>query len=787
MSANRRPKIRAPKKNISLTANFETSWSRLALAIREIHKKNASQFSFEELYRLTYSLVLNKHAKQVYEGTKQEIWSCLASDVAAELGPMVAAQADSASSSPSKVLKSMCDKWNDHCLCMRLVGDIMMYLDRIYAKEARLPLTYDAGLTTFRDAVIRHGSPTIGSRIYDIVVAEVQKEREGQTIDRLTIKQVALMLEALPESRPESESIYVAEFEPRLERATEEFYESAATKLLEENNDAGVYIRKVDEWLQGEADRCRAYLSEMSTLPKLIAILDRVLIIERLKEVAQNSQIGYKEWIDNSSFDELRLMYRLSARVMPDHTDLRDLLQIKIISSGEEINRSTMQALSALQGSKGPSGGAPKQPRDRSLTSSTTGVAVKWVEDVLALKDHYDTMLRACFGSDRNIETTIEDAFSKFVNDFARSAEFLSLFIDDNLKKSLKGKSEEEAEQVLLKAITLFRFIADKDKFETYYKVHLAKRLLNNKSVSDDVERNMIGKIKMEVGTAFTSKLEGMFRDMKLSHDMMADFKRARADGLFEVPIDTSVNILTSSFWPPGIVSSKTPCVYPREISDAKQGFEKFYLSKHSGRVLTWNPNLGSVDIKVRFAKKTHEINMPIYAASIVMLFRDLDESQSLSYEEIRDATGIPETDLARHLLSIAVAPKTRVLRKNPMNKTVVPGDRFSFNSKFESPMTRIKVLTVSAGNKVESEAERKETMEQVDQSRKFEVDAAIVRMMKARKRMNHANLVAEVTKQLMNRFHPQPNFIKQRIEALLEREYLERDATERSTYNYLA
>lgn len=104
----------------------------------------------------------------------------------------------------------------------------------------------------------------------------------------------------------------------------------------------------------------------------------------------------------------------------------------------------------------------------------------------------------------------------------------MSLFIDDNLKKSLKGKSDSEIEEILEKSVSLFRFIADKDVFENYYKAHLAKRLLNSKSLSEDIEKNLISKLKMEIGTSYTSKLDGMFRDMKLSKDMMDKYKEQK-------------------------------------------------------------------------------------------------------------------------------------------------------------------------------------------------------------------------------------------------------------------
>lgn len=79
---------------------------------------------------------------------------------------------------------------------------------------------------------------------------------------------------------------------------------------------------------------------------------------------------------------------------------------------------------------------------------------------------------------------------------------------------------------MLDKTITIFRFISDKDVFERYYKTHLAKRLLQNRSVSDDAERGMIAKLKIECGFHFTQKLEGMFTDMKISSDTMEGYKR---------------------------------------------------------------------------------------------------------------------------------------------------------------------------------------------------------------------------------------------------------------------
>jgi hypothetical protein len=50
----------------------------------------------------------------------------------------------------------------------------------------------------------------------------------------------------------------------------------------------------------------------------------------------------------------------------------------------------------------------------------------------------------------------------------------------------------------------------------------------------------------------------------------------------------------------------------------------------------------------------------------------------------------------------------------------------------------------------------------------------------------DHA-LVLQVTRQLSPRFIPNPTLIKKRIESLIEREFLERDANDRKLYRYLA
>jgi len=59
------------------------------------------------------------------------------------------------------------------------------------------------------------------------------------------------------------------------------------------------------------------------------------------------------------------------------------------------------------------------------------------------------------------------------------------------------------------------------------------------------------------------------------------------------------------------------------------------------------------------------------------------------------------------------------------------------------------------------------------------------VRMMKTRKTLKHNDLVAECAR--LVKFPVEPIRIKKRIESLLDREYIKRDETDSSTYHYIS
>ena len=84
--------------------------------------------------------------------------------------------------------------------------------------------------------------------------------------------------------------------------------------------------------------------------------------------------------------------------------------------------------------------------------------AVDFIQALLDLKDKMDRFLVHSFGEDRVFKQMITSDFEYFINLNAKSPEYLSLFIDEKLKKGLKGANEIEIDEVLNKAMVMFRY-----------------------------------------------------------------------------------------------------------------------------------------------------------------------------------------------------------------------------------------------------------------------------------------------------------------------------------------
>ncbi|CAJ2501391.1 Uu.00g042440.m01.CDS01 [Anthostomella pinea] len=832
---NANPPLRQPMVQPGNADEFEQCWEKLRQALRDIHNKNAGNLSFEQLYRYSYKIVLKKAGQKLYDRVKDfeeqwfaeqvmpPIWALITKNlISITLDEAPGTSVVERRAMGEKFLKGVRSSWESHNMSMNMIADILMYLDRGYTQDHSRPSIYATTIGLFRDNILRStlGDTEPKYQVFDIlnatIIDQVNMEREGDVIDKALLRSCISMLEGLFETdqEHEEERIYMTTFEPVYVRASHVFYKAEGERLIREG-DASVWLRCTRRRLNEEAARCQTTISNL-TGPKIAQVIDEELISRHLADFLNLEGSGIRAMIDNDRIEDLSILYSLVSRVDPQKVALRNALSLRITELGTEIEQ-TLKSIDfsvAQQADADEAADGADKPKAKTLNASAqqTAAAVKWVEDVLVLKDKFDRLWTKCFGEDLVLQTTLTTSFSDFINRFERAAEYVSLFIDDNLKRGIKSKTEAEVDVVLDKAITLLRYLSERDKFEQYYQKHLARRLLHARSESQEVEQEMISRMKRELGNNFTSKFEGMFKDMSVSRETTDEY-RVHVRGLGEVDekqIDLSISVLGINNWPREVLGrfsgpadeDRVEASYPHEILKLQDSFFEFYTKNRNGRVLNWIGSAGSADIKCVFPKipgkttgplsreRRYEINVGTYGMIVLMLFNDLEKDQWLSFEDIQAATNIPQPDLINVLTSLSVIKACRVLLREAQTKSAVkPGDRFTFNREFVGKTIKIKVPSVNAANKVENDDERKETDEKNLKSRKYVTDATIVRIMKQRKELGHTQLITEVLQVLAGRFKPEVSLIKGQVEALLQREYIERSefADGSPAYRYVA
>ncbi|KAJ2083503.1 hypothetical protein H4R24_000776 [Coemansia sp. RSA 988] len=774
---NKRPGGRIlPVRRLTPQVDPQQQFEKLATAIGEIYKHNASQLSFEELYRIGYSLVLSKNGALAYDGVRGVLETHLSELVhSSVIGHAEAARATPSPANNEALLSSVRMLWSEHVTAILVIKDILMYVDRVYVKNAHLPPVYEMGMSAFRDQVLLAAERRLITGVAKAVLGQIVNERHGIEINRSVLRGVADMLIELQDTE-QLRPLYETIFEPQFLLETRAYYHEMASARLTDHG-AAAYTRAVQDDMNAEMGRVKAFLAPSTSAALRNVLLDE-LVTKHASEVLSIPDAGLKQLLDQRSVDALGVLFGLYSPLPAALTMLQSGVFECIQARGEQF----AEVLTPM---------SPGSPQALGAAAKTA-MALRWVQEVLMLYDVYDEFLHKSFRDSNEMRKTINDAFIQLINANSRAAELLSLFIDDNLKNGLKRKSEQEIDHLLERSVLMFRFLQNKDAFEHYYKVHLAKRLLHGRSLSDDAEQSMLSKLKLECGSQFTLKLEGMFKDMQVSGDLARGFKKMGA--MDELGFDMNVSVLTPTFWPAlalpmseGAKNSAEGVSLPSpQLRSAVDAFTSYYLTQHSARRLSWQHSMGNADICVQFGSRIHELNVSTYQMLILMLFADEEEYTTLTTIEIQQRTSIPDGVLERQLQSLACA-KYKILTKTPMSRDVNPNDRFSFNNSFRSPQHRIRIPVVAAKAVVESEKEKAESMASIGRERQHLIEAAIVRIMKTRKQMMHEQLVNEVIHQLSAQFLPTSTMIKDVIGRLIDREYLQRSPDNPRLYNYLA
>lgn len=732
------------------------------------------------------------------------------------------------------MLRELGRRWSNHKLMVKWVTRTFSYIDRYHVKRHEKPNLETTGYTCFKDEVFS----VISEDIRNAALSIVRRERDGESIDRSLLKAV---LGIFAEMGMGKLDVYTEEWETPFLEATAEFYRRASAKWADEDS-FPEFMCKADVCIVEELERAAQYLHPQ-TQDRLLRVCEKEVLVTHQRKMLEKENSGLVALLENDKREDLQRLCRLYSRVQDGLEPVGQILKSHIQKEGMELVREQRSRLEAaassapasaehragagsssqLQGasSSAPSSAVPTSPATPGPSAqpgASSSAKPDFIQSLLALHDRYMDIVSACFSNHPVFNKAMKDAFERFVNEQVGDSSTAQLFANycDSLLSSggIGAKMiENEVETQLEKLVKLFTYLSEKDVFQEFCRKQLAKRLLLDRSHSDDLERFLIGKLKQGCGSHFTSKLEGMITDMNVSKDIQRAFQQwniekfanseaissqsssSSSGGAVVDGVDFSVRVLTTGHWPS---YAEAKVVLPPQLEACTRRFKEYYDFRTSQRVLRWVHLLGkgSVETSLFVGKRSPynkvELLVSTHQLCILTLFNDADE---VTYSQILERVDCKQTDKdakdagsgedsIKASLGSLMSKKYPLLIKEPKGREFNSSNVFRLNTRFVSPKRRLNIPMPTA--KI-SEAEKEAAHETVVEDRRHAIEAAIVRVMKQHKTLEHQMLIMEVSKLCNPVFKPEPRAIKNRIEELINREYLEREEGSTSVYKYLA
>lgn len=286
----------------------------------------------------------------------------------------------------------------------------------------------------------------------------------------------------------------------------------------------------------------------------------------------------------------------------------------------------------------------------------------------------------------------------------------------------------------------------------------------------------MIGKLKAACDYDYTYKLQRMFQDVDLSAELSKEFAKGRRSELPEL----TVTVMTTGSWPDARQARFEP---PPGLGEQLEAFTAFYKGKHNGRKLTWvhSQNSGYGIIRALYVnsssgkKNVYDLQVNAPQCAVLLCFNDAEER---TWAELEAEAKLDTRDL-EGALQVLVRYKLITTSENMVRKA-----RFRVNTDFHHTSRKL-VINTTLPREITTQ-EDTATATSVQRDRTHAIQAAIVRVMKARRSIAHQLLVVEVIEQLKTKFTPGHSDIKKQVDVLIDKEYLER-GEDGKTYVYLA
>jgi cullin 1 len=630
--------------------------------------------------------------------------------------------------------------WDYFKIINKWMSLFFSYVDRFYTVEKKKLKLKEMGNRLFLNIVYKKNE----LRIIEETLQLIKQKRDNEDKDYSIIKQIIIIIELQSVNLSEYYS-----FEKLFLEKTEIYYKNILNNY-DSNITIDTFLQKSEQIIENENNLINFYLNS-NTKDKLNNILNELLIKNYLYKLLVEKKRDIFLFLQNKNYIIINRIYNLLIKVPLEFglNTLNDYFYEFI----------KMQFLEIIKNIK----------EDNNIYI---------YDEFIKLLCNFTNIVKNYLHNNTIFNKTIKISLTSILNNEEHKIDFSSLlakYCDNFIKKS--GKSDiEKINLKINEIINMFSYLNDKDYFKFNYIKLLSKRLLKYNSISD-IEKMIISKFKLECGSQYTTKLEGMCNDLILGKN---SYKGIDKELYNKNNIDCSTTILTLGFWS-NFYNIKINI--PKKLNAYKDFYDSYYREKNKNRKLSWAYSLCNNDINMIVNDKKYYFVSNTLQTTVLMLF---NEYEKLSFNDILNKTGIIDNKnsensniILKKVLHPLLFSKYRILKKESKKKNISDNDVFFVNKDFKSKNNHFKIPMVSL-------EDNKKTVQNIDLNRKVTIEACIVRIMKTRKELSHNNLITEVFRHI-NLFKPTIKLIKKCIESLVEKEYIERSSKKLNHYIYLA
>jgi len=637
----------------------------------------------------------------------------------------------------------------------------------------------------------QHCFEPIKDKLIPSLLDLLDQDRDGKKQDKTLIRNLVQSYIEFDKVGPnEGQQFYEKEFEARYIERLKKFYGAESSAFLQANG-VSLFLQKAEERILEEKQNAEYLGTYLTTSdPKIKRAIDEVLIEKHMEQL----QADFLRMLKEDKNDDMKRLYFLLSRVTDGLPNSANTFQVYLTESGSKII---------------------VEQREKNLKDALSN-AVSFVKKLISFYEKYSGLVAQCFLNHGLFKTALDKAFRDIMNQDSGKfniPRLLNYYIDNIIKGKEKDKStEDEIDEVLHKLVNLFSYLQDKDEFFEYFRKALCKRLLSKgKTYNENAEKSFLSKLKSQSGDAAIRKLQGMFTDVQDEsiNDLKQKFEQFNK-GTKVGSVDLEVQVLNESHWPIS-GTQKFPLLLGQQLMNCQAKFQEYYDKSTEKRRLQWLYNYGTVTLAGRFtnSKLPIQLVMTPLQASILLCF---SEAPKLTFEELMALLWRPQQTTGRNVLTSSQTPnqvhdmsleeilkyavqplvyfKYKVISKekddDPKKENIEKHDVFILRERIPAKKLPRKIQFPPGSakqQKVEFDADHDLVMKQ----REFEIEAAMVRVMKARNRLDWNQLQVEVINILKSRFVPDAKMLKKRLESLIDRKFMERDENDPKIIIYIS